>query len=93
MNPPHVDREIRYAMAERLNRLRRAHGLSLVTAAREVGVSQQRWSNYESGTRTISLMVIIKLCEVFGVTTDYLIRGSVVGVAEATLKRLRKLRD
>ena len=55
-----------------------------------VGVSQAAWNLNESGTRRISVDSSIRLCELFGVSLDWIYRGN---IAQMPLKLVEKMRQ
>jgi len=59
--------------AANLSRLRREKGLSQRQAATELGVSQALLSHYETDAREPKLDFVIKVCDYYGVTTDYIL--------------------
>ena len=62
-------------MADRIQYLRKAKGLSQEDLADRVGVSRQAVSKLESEQSTPDLEKIIILSDIFGVTTDYILKG------------------
>lgn len=60
-------------MNERLKELRLDRGLRLKDVAAAVGLTIRAISNYEQGIREPSIDILIKLCDFFEVTSDYLI--------------------
>ncbi|SHH77050.1 DNA-binding transcriptional regulator, XRE-family HTH domain [Sporobacter termitidis DSM 10068] len=56
-----------------LSNLRHENSLSQKKAADELGVSQALLSHYENGVREPKLEFIIRACEYYGVTTDYIL--------------------
>ena len=62
-------------MADRIQYLRKAKGLSQEELADKVGVSRQAVSKWESEQSTPDLEKIIILSDFFGVTTDYILKG------------------
>ena len=62
-------------MADRIQYLRKAKGLSQEDLADRVGVSRQAVSKWESEQSTPDLEKIIILSDIFGVTTDYILKG------------------
>lgn len=58
---------------DRLKKLREARHLTQDEVAREIGVTQKSYSNYEQNKRTPEPSILIKLCLFFGVTSDYLL--------------------
>ena len=58
--------------AQRLNGLRRERKLSQKQTADDLGVSQALLSHYENGVREPKLEFILKACDYYGVSTDYM---------------------
>jgi len=61
------------AFAETLGILRREKKLSQRQAAARLGVSQALLSHYENDAREPKLEFVIKACDYYGVTADYLL--------------------
>lgn len=61
-----------------LNNLRRENNLSQKKAADDLGISQALLSHYENGVREPKLEFIIKACEYYGVSTDYILGRTTV---------------
>lgn len=62
-----------YGLAEKLALSRKNTNLSQSQAARHIGVSSSSISAYESGDKTPSLEILIKLCNLYHVSADYLL--------------------
>ena len=62
-------------MADRIQYLRKAKGISQEELADKIGVSRQAVSKWESEQSTPDLERIIVLSEFFEVTTDYILKG------------------
>lgn len=58
---------------QRLTELRLAAGLSQKKLAEFLGVTNQTYSNYETGKREPSNDTILRLADYFNVSTDYLL--------------------
>lgn len=58
---------------EILKELRRKHNYSQQQVADLLGISRQGYNNYELGNREPDQKTIVKLAEIFNVTTDYLL--------------------
>lgn len=56
-----------------LTKLRRESKLSQKKAAEDLGISQALLSHYENGIREPKLEFIIRACEYYGVSTDYIL--------------------
>ena len=63
-------------LADRIQQLRREHGLSQEQLAEKLNVSRQAVSKWESAQTQPELDKIIALSDLFCVTTDYLLKGS-----------------
>ena len=61
------------AFSETLSNLRREKKLSQRQAAARLGVSQALLSHYENDVREPKLEFVIKACDYYGVTADYLL--------------------
>ena len=63
-------------LAGMLSRLRHEKNLNQRQAAEELGISQALLSHYENGVREPRLEFIVRACDYYGVTADYLIGRS-----------------
>ena len=61
-------------LADKIIDLRKKNGWSQEELAEKLGVTRQSNSKYEGAQSVPDLDKIIKLSEIFGVTTDYLLR-------------------
>lgn len=59
--------------SKRLKELRLENGLTQQRIASLLNIKQQSYIRYEYGTGEPSLNTLIKIAEIFGVTTDYLL--------------------
>ncbi len=62
-----------YALNENIKSLRMARGMSQVAFARMIGVSKQCVSNWENDNVLPSIEMLVKIADLFGVTTDHLL--------------------
>lgn len=62
-------------IGDRILKLRKESGLSQEAFAEQLGVSRQSVSKWESGNVMPDIDKVVAMCEIFGVTTDYLIKG------------------
>lgn len=62
-------------IGERIERLRKKHGLSRETLAEELGITWQHLANIEKGRRKLTLDLLDHLRDIFNVTADYLMDG------------------
>ena len=67
-------------IAQKLHKLRRESGRSQRIVAEELGISQALLSHYENGAREPKLEFVLKVCNYYGVTADY-----ILGRAESDL--------
>ena len=84
-------------LSERIKELRTAHGMSQVLLAEKAGISKQCVSNWENGYIQPSVDMLIKLSQLFSVSTDYILGLSderlldTAGLTEAQLARIQEL--
>lgn len=58
---------------KRLRELREDHDLGQKEVAAVLGIDQRVYSNYETGKRDLPLRHLIRLAELYGVSTDYIL--------------------
>ncbi|MFR8665397.1 MAG: helix-turn-helix domain-containing protein [Ruthenibacterium sp.] len=58
-----------------LRELRKQRGLTMKELGEKIGVSESTISLYETGRRSPSYEILLKIAEYFGVSVDYLLRG------------------
>lgn len=63
-------------LTSNLKRYRKAHNLTQKVLADKLNISRQAYSNYETGKRDPDLDLLTKLCDVYSVTLDQLVRVS-----------------
>ena len=63
-------------LADKIAELRKKNGWSQEELAGQLGVSRQSVSKWESAASIPDLDKILKLSELFGVSTDYLLKDS-----------------
>lgn len=59
-----------------LRELRKQRGLTMKELGEKIGVSESTISLYETGRRSPSYEILLKIAEYFGVSVDYLLRGN-----------------
>ena len=62
----------------RLKELRESLGFTQTKMAEEIGCLQTTYQRYESGERTPSYDVLLRISDVFNVTVDYLLGKNIV---------------
>ena len=60
-------------LARNLTLLRRERGISQKAAAEQLGVSQALLSHYENGVRRPGLEFVVKLCDFYNVSADFIL--------------------
>jgi len=63
-------------ISDRLKELRAEKNLSQNKLSELLGITRTTYANYEQGTREPSIEMIIKFCDFFDVSADYLIGRS-----------------
>lgn len=69
-------------IGEKIFSLRKARGWSQEELAEQIGVTRQALSRWEAGTSTPDAEKIIDICDLFGVSADYLLREHYSGQGE-----------
>ena len=69
---------------EKLQKLRKARGWTQEELAQQAGVSRQSLSKWESDAALPDTANVVVLSDLFGVSTDYLLREAASGTTEAT---------
>lgn len=71
-------------LGEKVRFLRAQRQITQVELAQRLGLARQGYiSNIEAGRKVPSLDVLVQIADLFGVTTDYLLRDAIpVGVGE-----------
>lgn len=67
-------------LGKRLQLTREALGVRAVDICRALDIAPNRWSQYENGERPITMAVAVRLCEVYGLTLDWIYRGDPSGL-------------
>ena len=60
-------------LSENLKYLRKLKNKSQREIAKELNISHGTWGNYESGTREPSIDSLIKICDYFDVSLDFIV--------------------
>ena len=76
-------------VGERLLGVRRAHGLSQSKFADLCDVSVAALSHWEQGRQRPSIAAANRICDVFSLTLDYLLRGKADTLAHSVFLQLR----
>lgn len=62
-----------YGLYEKMRCLREHYGITQTQLAERLGVTKSAVNAWETGTNSPSLTYIIKLAQIYGVSTDYLL--------------------
>lgn len=82
--------ECNRSLSEKLTQLRREKGWSQEELAAQLGVSRQSVSKWESAASVPELDKIVRLSELFGVSTDYLLKQEAGSSDHANTKEAEK---
>ncbi|MET0534561.1 MAG: helix-turn-helix transcriptional regulator [Steroidobacter sp.] len=74
------------ALGTHISELRKERGMTQAELARTLGVSQQTVFAYELGDRRVSVLMLVKLAKVFGVSVE-----SLMGMTKAQRPAKRRL--
>ena len=94
-----MDDDIRTLLGERIRQLRKTRGWRQVDFAEKLGVSKQCVANWENGGFLPSILTLMRLCEVFSVSTDHLLgldghkRIDVTGLSDLQVAHLQTVAD
>lgn len=76
------------SLAERILALRLARGWSQRQAYEACDIQKTAWNNYERAGSRPGIDQAASICEVFGVTLDWLYTGNTAGLSSEALQRL-----
>ena len=74
----------------RLRAARVALGLSQAELARGIGVRPNTYNQWESGKRLVDPLVAADICDRFGITMDWIYRGSTLGLPQSLLTKITR---
>lgn len=61
-------------LADNLRRYREYYGFTQQTLAEKINISRQAYSNYETGKRAPDMGLLTKLCDIYSISLDQLVR-------------------
>lgn len=76
--------------AQRLIQLREALDITAAVLCRQTGLTTNRWSQYETGERPITLEAAKLLRKQYGVTLDWVFMGDESGMPQRLISRFRE---
>lgn len=79
--------------SEKITALRKNRNLTQEQLAEKLNVSRQSISKWESGQTTPDLEKVVALCEIFDVTTDYLLKPSEIDILSMKTDMLEKQQE
>lgn len=68
-------------LSQKITELRKSHNWSQEELAYRLGVTRQSVGKWESDAALPELDKVVQMAEIFGVTTDYLLKGNTDGIA------------
>lgn len=80
-------------MGEKLLKLRKARQWSQEELAEKIGVTRQAVSRWESGSAKPDAEKIIALCDLFGVSADYLLREEYAGETQSVTQMSAQVQE
>lgn len=78
------------ALAKRLRMTREALGLSAADLCKLIDCAPNRWSQYESGKRPITVPVAIAMCDEFGLSLDWIYRADPAKIPHELRLKMRQ---
>ena len=69
-------------LAKRLKELRQENNYSQYEIADMIGIAQVTYSHYELGRRSVSIQNLVKIAQIYNVSTDYLLGLSDVKIVQ-----------
>ena len=69
-------------LAKRLKELRKENNYSQYEIAELMGIAQVTYSHYELGRRSVSIQNLVKIAQIYDVSTDYLLGLSDVKIVQ-----------
>ncbi len=61
-------------LADNLKRYREYHGFTQKTLSKKINISRQAYSNYETGKRAPDMGLLTRLCDIYSISLDQLVR-------------------
>ena len=61
-------------LTDNLKKYRKYHGFTQRVLAKKINISRQAYSNYETGKRSPDAEVLDKLCDIYSISLDQLVR-------------------
>ncbi|GAB5081358.1 hypothetical protein Osc1_05310 [Hominimerdicola sp. 21CYCFAH17_S] len=73
------DKIMEATVGERLKRVRMQKGIKIGEIAKELGISERAYRNYENNERDLSTMTLLKICLYLDISSEY-----ILGISEQT---------
>lgn len=78
------------SLGKRLESTREAIGISAADLCKRIKIKQNRWSQYESGERRITIEVANKLCDEFDLSLDWIYRANPAQLPHSLRLKMRQ---
>lgn len=72
---------------EKLRDLRKKFGYTQADVSYRLNIQRQTYCNYENASRTPPLEIIVALSELYNVSVDYLVSGSIPAISHPTAQK------
>jgi transcriptional regulator with XRE-family HTH domain len=83
----------REAIIQRITVTRRAYGWSQSELSRRLGITPQAWGHYEHCRSNIPYEIASKICDLTGVSLDWIYRGVEILLPKIVADHLANLRE
>ncbi len=80
-------------VAAKLRSLRAEHGYTQSDIAKRLQVSQQTYSNYEKDGSKIDIAVLGRICDLYGVSADYILGRDTQPTVETKIDQTLLIKD
>lgn len=81
----------RYAqIGKRLIAVRQALGISQAELCRQIKCQPNRWNQYESGERRITVPISVRLADTYGASMDWVYRGDPRGLTQELFAKIQR---
>jgi len=91
IKPPLPEGTSREEIGQRLRLTRKALGLTPTAICSELGIRRSTWSMDEAGKALPNTFDMIRFCERYGASLDWIFRGRISGVSYDLATKIRQL--
>ena len=89
MTQPLVNPQSPEEIGKRLKKLRKALGKTQAEMAELAAISKRAWSLIERGSRRIGVGAALRLCDLYGLSLDWIYRGNIAQLPLNIIKKMR----